>query len=82
MSDDMKEAAITWLTELRLELRNGNGGTRQAYFNGAADAFKDIGLLTGDERDAWVERAKSCPGHGDEGEPTRCAYGCELAEAS
>lgn len=74
-----KQAATDWLRETWLELRNGNGGARQAYFNGAADAFKDVGLLTGEERDAWVERTWRCPGHDDEPGRERCAYGCARA---
>jgi hypothetical protein len=34
----------------------------------------DVGLITMDERELWLRRITTCPGHDDEGGRSWCAY--------
>lgn len=73
-SAGVKEAAEQWLDETWRELRNGAGPARMAYFGGAVDVLKDLGILSKIEQEGWIARRGTCPGHDDEGGRVWCAY--------
>lgn len=47
---------------------------RRGEVAACVDFAYDAGLLTAEQRELWVRRLDSCPGHDDEGGRSWCAY--------
>jgi len=57
-----------------LELRDGRETATVAFVKGAISALAGIAILTADEKELWLRRIETCPGHDDAGGRDWCAY--------
>ena len=77
LHDESEKILLRWWKELR----DGCNGEQRGYVVGAIDILKELGILNDVERDGWIARTRTCPGHDDEGGRSWCAYCGNIKEA-